>query len=261
METHRSSLRFVLTVARPSIELTWGLLQPLDQAVLAQIGFLGRPRYHLCGPRIPPAQRTRGKWRCSPSWKGENAHPGGLVEASSSPSGGHARNARRQAIAPGPPAPGRPPVNLVSAAFASPASIPATANTFVRERSPRCSDTRLGVTPRALASARRASSVAAPPTGAAATRITRLRAAISHPGRERGRTRTSTSTPPGIARTTSCLRKVGSLGCQSHLPEQGASTQLLRPLHCLMPIPSPSSSTRDHPTPRTDPMRCPMKSL
>jgi hypothetical protein len=29
------------------------------------------------------------------------------------------------------------------------------------------------------------------------------------------------------------------LGCQSHLPEQGASTQLLRPLHCLMPIPSP----------------------
>src|SRR6266545_8222413 len=129
-------------------------------------------------------------------------------------------NARRQAIAPGPPAPGRPPVALVSAALASPASIPATANTFVRERSPRCSDTRLGVTPRALASARRASSVAAPPTGAAATRITRPRAAISHPGRERGRTRRSTSTPPGIARTTYCLRKVGSLSCRSHLPDR-----------------------------------------
>lgn len=49
------------------------------------------------------------------------------------------------------------------------ASTSETANTFTRERAPLCRETWLGATRKAFASARRASSVAAPSTGAAFT--------------------------------------------------------------------------------------------
>jgi hypothetical protein len=89
-----------------------------------------------------------------------------------------------------------------SAVLAVPGSTPETANTFTRDRAPLCSDTRSGATPKALARARRASSVAAPFTGADFTLMRTSPSTTSQPGCARGRTRTLTSTPLGPTRTT-----------------------------------------------------------
>jgi hypothetical protein len=81
---------------------------------------------------------------------------------------------------------------------------PAIRNTLVRERAPLTRVTREAGTPTARARARRASSVARPSTGDAATRMRRGSCEASTPGRDRGRTRTVINTPSPTCRI--CIR-------------------------------------------------------
>jgi len=243
VETHRSSLRFVLTVARPSIELTWGLLQPLDQAVPAQIGSLGRPRYRPRGPRIPPAQRTRG----------ERALFAVTDDARQrSTSGNRSRTSSSRASARGP-----------------------------RERRPRFPGVhtcdREHLRPRALAAMQRH------PAGRHAEglgqRTARLLGggATHRSGRHSYHEAAGSDLPPRprarphpqVNQHASGNRANDILSPQSRLlelsipsPRQGASTHLLRPFIGSFRSHRPPPQAREIiQPPRTDPMRGPMKSL